>query len=76
VTGDAGPREIVETLAGHLDHWNYTDIGLAGGELVGALRGQGEAKIEGIAQRRRMLQAPHQGHRIQVADSAHAGLGE
>ena len=77
VTGDAGAGEIVETLAGHLDHRNDPDIGLAGRKLVGAFRGQGEAKIEGVAKNRigRMLKSPDQGHRVQVADGAHAGLG-
>src|SRR5579862_2814221 len=76
VTGDAGAGEIVETLAGHLDHRDDPDIGAAGGELIGALRGQGETEVERVAQGRvgRMLEAPDQGHRIQIANGAHPGL--
>jgi hypothetical protein len=76
MAGDSCAREVVKTLASHFDHWNNPDVGLAGSKLIGTRRGQGEAKIEGIAQPGigGMLKSPHQGHSIQVTDSANAGL--
>ena len=74
--GDAGTGKVVQALAGHLDDRNDPDVGLAGGQLIGTRGGQGEAEIEGVAKGGigRMLEAPDQGHRVQVADGAHAGL--
>ena len=51
MAGDAGAAKIIEFLARHFDHRDDADIGLAGGELVGAFGGQGEAEIEGRAER-------------------------
>ncbi len=70
---NACARKIFEFLPRHFDHRNDADVGVARGDLIGACRGQREAKIENLSARSRCMEhAPHQRDRIQITHRAHA----
>ena len=78
VAGNPRAAEIFQLLARHLDHRDDADVGCAGGKLGRAIRGQGEAQIESLAELgvRGMLDAPNQRYGIEVADRADARPGD
>jgi len=76
MAGNPCTREIIEALTGHLYDGNNSDIRLPAGELIGAFRRQGEAKIEGLLKAWVVQQPPYQRNRIQVADCADSRPGK
>ncbi len=78
VAGNPRAAKVFQLLARHLDHRDDADVGCAGGKLGRAIRGQGEAQIESLAELgvRGMLDAPNQRYGIEVADGADARPGD
>ena len=70
MAGDPRAAEILELLSRHFDHRNDADISLSRSELIGALRGQSEAKIEHAALFA-VEHAPYQRDGVQITDRAH-----
>src|ERR1035438_7203721 len=71
VTGDAGAGDDLQVLPGQFERGNDADIGGAGGQLVGTIRGKTEFQIEPVALGP-MEHAPYQGSGIQITDRRYA----
>ena len=74
--GDGATRQDAQSGRGcERSNGDEADIGLSGGEMVGAFRGQHPMDVIALGEgslQRRMLEVPHQGRRIQKANGGDA----
>src|ERR1039457_2712391 len=71
VTGDACAGDDLQVLPGQFERGNDADIGGAGRQLVGTIRGKAEFQFEPVALGS-MEYAPYQGRGIQITDRRYA----